>query len=159
MMKGAGFIPLEPYTLPGAPWKCRCDICGNTTLPTYSRVRMGHGCKYCNGGPFSPSPTTFYLMRNPELGALKVGITVRAPTRLRDHSKCGFKTVRTWTFPTGELAYKLEQEVLRHWRKDLGSPRRGFLAKADMHAGGHEETASTRKVGLKRTIDYIEALV
>lgn len=25
--------------------------------------------------------------------------------------------------------------------------------------GGHEETASTRKVGLKRTIDYIEALV
>ena len=166
MMKEAGFSPLEPYVRPGDPWKCRCDTCGNTTSPTYSRVRKGHGCRYCNGGPFSPSPTTFYLMRNPKLGALKVGITVEQSRsrrhnerRLRDHSKCGFITVKTWVFPSGEIAHKLEQEVLRHWREDLGSPRRGFLTKGDMHAGGHEETASTRKVGLKRTIDYIEALI
>lgn len=96
-------------------------------------------------------------MTNPQKKALKIGMakTKRAEKRMSEHR--GFEVVKTWHFDTGEPAFELEQAVLRHWRRDLGSPARGFLAKGEMGAG-HTETASTRKVGIKRTIDYIDQL-
>ncbi len=98
-------------------------------------------------------------MTNPQKEALKVGIakTARLQKRMSEHT--GFKPVETWHFPTGRMAFELEQAVLMHWRRDLGNPPTGFLAKNEMGYSGHEETASTRKVGLKRTIDYINEMI
>ena len=158
----AGFQPLEDFVTSFTPIKCKCLKCGHTGPFVFVDIKRGHGCRYCNGGPYSMEPTLLYLMKNSKRKALKVGIAMvgkQAEKRFGDHGKCGFILVSTWGCETGEVAYGLEQEVLRHWREDLGSPREGFLVKSEMYAGGHEETASIRKVGLKRTVDYIEALV
>ncbi len=39
--------PLTPY--PGAmkPWSCICLVCNNQVSPTFSNLRTGHGCLYC----------------------------------------------------------------------------------------------------------------
>ena len=97
-------------------------------------------------------------MTNPQQKALKVGSAKTSRLQKRTSEHKGFKIVKVWHFKTGEPAWELEQTVLLHWRRDLGSPPKGFLAKGDMYSG-HEETASTRKVGLRRTIDYIEGLL
>jgi hypothetical protein len=40
--------PLEQY--PGnsrKPWRCRCQVCGNTVAPTLNKITTGPGCRYC----------------------------------------------------------------------------------------------------------------
>jgi hypothetical protein len=97
-------------------------------------------------------------MTNPQKKALKVGIakTDRLNKRLNEHK--GFKMIKVWHFKTGESAWELEQKVLLHWRRDLGNPVNGVVPKSEMYSG-HQETASTRRVGVQRTIDYIEELI
>lgn len=47
VMDTAKMRPLEPY--PGAmkPWRCLCEVCDNEVSPTFSNVRTGHGCLFC----------------------------------------------------------------------------------------------------------------
>ena len=47
VMRAASFDPLEPYPGADAPWKCRCNMCEREVTTTYSRVKQGHGCRYC----------------------------------------------------------------------------------------------------------------
>lgn len=161
-MEAAGFTPLEPYPGTNTPWPCRCEGCGNTSTPAYAHIRTGGGCRYCaNYGIDWDQPTILYLIRNKALRASKIGITNVHNTdpcysRLRQHEKHGWVTVKRWVFDRGDTALEVEQAVLRHWRKDLKAPR--VLSREDMPQGGWTETASTQKVGLQRTIDYIEKL-
>lgn len=40
--------PLEPY--PGnarRPWRCECQVCGNTVTPTLRKISTRPGCRYC----------------------------------------------------------------------------------------------------------------
>ena len=171
MFEDRGFtLTTTDYKSSGKPMPCVCDECGKPNNISYSDIRSGHGCRYCNNRFYSDKPTMVYLVKNPTLGALKVGITLQNPVkmwmgkhqRIREHELSGFDVVKTWDFDTGEPAWNVEQEVLRHWREDLGAPE--FVTPEQMcHHGrtccaGHTETASTRKVGLRRTIDYIEEL-
>jgi hypothetical protein len=82
-----------------------------------------------------------------------VGITNTTDTqpgygRINLHRANGWVLVRTWDHSDGQVIWDCEKEVLRHWREDLNAP----LVKPG------RESASTRKVGLQRTIDYIEGL-
>ena len=153
------------------PMSCICNDCGKRNDISYSDVAGGHGCRYCNNRFFKDKPTMVYLMNNSALKALKIGITLRKPAkmkrgkhpRLREHERSGFRVVRTWNFDTGEPAWNIEQEVLRHWREELNAPQ--FVTAEQMcHHGrtccsGATETVSSRKVGLQRTIDHIDSLV
>ncbi len=169
----AGFTLLAPeneYKTAMKPMSCLCGECDREVNISYNDMSRGHGCRYCNNRFYTNKPTMVYLMKHSTLGALKVGITLQNPVkmrmckpqRIRELELSGFKVVKTWSFDTGEPAYGVEQEVLRHWREDLGAPE--FVTPEQMcHHGrtccaGHTETASTRKVGLRRTIDYIEEL-
>jgi len=158
-----GLQPLEPYVQNHTPWKMRCLTCNSTVSPSLSGLATQGGCLTCGaarrGWRYTKDPTSVYLMTNPQKKALKVGTakTSRLQKRMSEHT--GFKMVKVWHFKTGKPAWELEQTVLMHWRRDLGNPPKGFLAKNEMGKSGHEETASTRKVGLKRTVDYIEALI
>ncbi len=162
LMEAAGFTPLEPYTSTSTPWPCRCEGCGKTSTPAYAHIRTGGGCRYCaNYGIDWDQPTILYLIRNKAQRAFKIGITNVHNTdpcysRLRQHEKYGWVTVKQWVFDRGDTALETEQALLRYWRKDLGAPE--ALSREDMPQGGWTETASTRKVGLQRTIDYIEGL-
>jgi len=157
-----GLEPLEPYVDSHTSWKMRCLTCTQPTSPTLSSLLAQGGCLTCGasrrGWRYTEDPSSVYLMTNPQKKALKVGIakTARVQRRMSEHP--GFKPVKVWHFHTGQAAFELEQAVLMHWRRDLGNPPRGFLAKDEMGHSGHEETASTRKVGLANTIDYIDTL-
>jgi len=163
IMEAAGLIPLEPYTKAPTPWLCRCKNCEQTSRPSYNTVKAGSGCKHCaNYGINWDQPTILYLIRNKKLGASKIGITNvhntdRKYSRLRSHEKHGGVTTKQWVFDRGDTALEVEQAVLRHWRNDLKAPP--VLSKGDMPQKGWTETASTRKVGLQKTIDYIESQI
>jgi hypothetical protein len=163
IMEAAGLTPLEPYTNANAPWLCRCENCNQTIRPSYSSVKSGSGCKYCaNYGINWDQPTILYLIRNKKLGASKIGIanvhnTDRWYSRLRSHEKHGWVTTGQWVFDRGDTAREVEQTVLHHWRDDLKALP--VLSEVDMPQGGWTETASTRKVGLQKTIDYIESQI
>lgn len=100
------------------------------------------------------APAALYLVKRE--GVVKVGILTRK-ARIKDHTSEGWTVARTWEFPTGAEARKMERAVLHHWRKDLNA--RWVLSPEDMPQGGYRETASIRKVGLKRTTDYINEMI
>ena len=146
-----------------APTLAECLTCGKEVTPRYGDVRDGHGCVGCNKGAYTPHPTVLYLAKHSDLKALQIGITSTENQtrhnnkRLNHHKKQGWKLVKTWDFPTGQPAYETEQKILKHWRKELNAP--AFLTKKQMPQCGHTETVSMRKVGLKKTTDYIDELI
>ena len=158
-----GLQPLEPFVDCHTPWKMRCLTCNQPTSPRLSSLDRQGGCLTCghssNRWTYQDKPTTLYLMTNPQKKALKVGIAKTARLQKRTSEHKGFKIVMVWHFKTGELAWGLEQKVLLHWRRTFGSPANGFVPKSEMPSNGHQETASTRKVGLQKTIDYIESQI
>ena len=104
-------------------------------------------------------PARLYLLSNPGLNALNIGVAGedKIVRRVLDSYPYGFCLVRNWKFSTGQGAYDIEQEVVRHWRNDLNAD--ACVDKAQLPRGGHTETARTRKVGMRKTIDYIGRLV
>ena len=56
VMQRAGLEPLEPYPGSNLPWRCRCGACEREVTPTYSSIRNGSGCRYCNTGAFPHDP-------------------------------------------------------------------------------------------------------
>lgn len=47
VMRSAGFEPVEDYPGSVAPWRCRCLICRNDVVTTYSAVKNGARCRFC----------------------------------------------------------------------------------------------------------------
>ena len=46
--RAARLTPIGRY--PGnasKPWKCRCDVCGETVSPTLAKISTGAGCRFC----------------------------------------------------------------------------------------------------------------
>jgi len=153
-----GFEPIGEYKNTQTPWKMR-HSCGAIVTPSLTNLRGGTGCKACNSTFNYMEEAIVYLLKNTALNALKVGVAGKdsGNRRINDSLRYGFDIVQTWAVPTGQDAVDIESEVLRHWRDDLNAPV--HVAKEDIPRGGHTETASMRKVGMHKTVEYINNLV
>ena len=166
----AGMKLLEEPGSAKVPVLCECNRCGRATPTWYSTLRKGGGCASCNNSASKKGKPThgsggfkknqrgvLYLMSDRQ-GTLKVGITSvkNEYFRTQAHKFHGWYIVKTWEAP-GRVVMRREQDVLRWWRDTLNAP----VAKTaeDMPQGGWTETASTRKVGLQRTTDYINEMI
>ena len=160
-MRTAGLTPLEPYVSAKNPWKCRCDTCKRTVYPTQNHVHQGRGgCGYCTPRGFrSEEPGKLYLVEHKKFQTLKIGITnTNAQTdRLAQHETHGWVERQSWQFEDGQQAQKIEATVLRWWRQDLQAPV--ALSTWQMPQGGWTETASSQRVGLQETIDFVNQAV
>lgn len=147
----AGLTPVAPYSGSNRAWAAR-HVCGRIVTPTLSNVRQGRGiCRYCNSAfPFA-GPATLYLVRTND--ALKVGMAAAEGQRIRTHEARGWKHVWSIDVPTGDDAYNLEQNVLRHWRDDLGLPL--AVAAVTMPQGGATETVSAHQVSPKDVLSFV----
>jgi hypothetical protein len=153
------------YTGYDKPIQVLHDKCGLVVTSSYKRIKYYNGCPPCSPLPgLDPHRLTdLYLIRRK--GVLKVGIynTDRAPKmgnrrdRLQRHVYHGWTIAQTWSFFTGTEARDVEQTVLKHWRKDLKAP--AALKVGEMIYGGETETVLTRKVGLQKTLDYIDSQI
>jgi hypothetical protein len=47
LMKKAGFKTIAPFPGGDKPWKSQCLTCKKIFSPSFTNVKMGHGCKYC----------------------------------------------------------------------------------------------------------------
>jgi hypothetical protein len=164
-MKAEGFKLVGSYTGYDKPIQVLHDKCGLVVTSSYKRIKYYNGCPPCSPLPgLDPHRLTdLYLIRRK--GVLKVGIynTDRAPKmgnrrdRLQRHVYHGWTIAQTWSFFTGTEARDVEQTVLKHWRKDLKAP--AALKVGEMIYGGETETVLTRKVGLQKTLDYIDSQI
>ena len=177
MASNAGVTLLgEPPRTHSRKWRLtfQCHRCSRVGTTTYQTLRRGGGCKTCNfkkrlldpnvewkrvaGGFNKRKNSTIYLLTDRK-GNLKVGIsnTSAVEKRLQLHGYNGWHVAYRWDNLRGATAYHAETEVLRWWRGTLMAPF--SVSKKDMPQGGWTETASTRKVGLRRTADRIDELV
>lgn len=170
LLASIGHTMIGEYINTKTPVLCR-HTCGEINLVNVNNVKQGAvtiGCSACgrdngqvfDGRGYTKHPTMVYLLKHSKLGALKVGITKNESRRIHQHERSGFKLVKTWQFSTGADAYKVEQEVLRHWHEDLNCPKDGYIPKEAIVASsaGHTETVSMRKVGMRKTIQMIDEL-
>ncbi|WP_051942963.1 hypothetical protein [Streptacidiphilus rugosus] len=143
-MEAAGYTPLEKY--PGAaalPWRCIHHPCGREVTARLASVRQGHGCRAaCASYGFdTAAPAVVYVLHDPTLGVVKVGITAATSDRVARFVKMGFTVVGTLPFGAGQHARNVEQQVLRHVRTQLGLTH--ALTGADTGSiGGWTETFS-----------------
>lgn len=159
VMRSLGAEPLEPYPGAHAPWRCRCNKCGNEISPTYSNARKFTPCRYC--APFGfryQDPAAVYLLRHSRYQALKIGVAseVSKYDRIGHHAGNGWKLEGNWVVPTGAHAAAVEQKILRWWRQEIGAPI--ALSHKEMPQGGWTETASHSYVGVSATKVRIEEL-
>ncbi|MEU5383597.1 hypothetical protein [Kitasatospora cineracea] len=148
LMRENGFEPQGPYPGSDKPWPATCIEAGHASTPTYSNVRSGYGCRGCADRGFDfNSPSTVYVMTNPKLGAVKIGIggLQTRHSRIDLHTRHGWILDSTFETTDGTTAYLIEQAVLRHLKQELGL--RHFLDAADMPQGGRTETFDRSIVG------------
>lgn len=158
VMRAAGLVPLEPYVVAAAPWRCRCTKCGKVVAPSYANVRKGGGCVGCALRGIDPDePAIVYLTLNEKLRVLKVGIGAASGRRLDAHSRRGWTSLGSWTVSTGRAAHFVEKEVIRWWRNDLGAPT--AVPKEAMPQSGYTETAALVYVDENETLDRIRQLI
>jgi hypothetical protein len=160
-----GLKPLEQFSRSIVEVLCECLSCGAIGNRSLTQARSGRSCVVHNSdydscfiskGYRKNKPGTLYVIHNPKLKAVKVGIANHDSTRLRVHQSNGWKVCFSETRTDGEWAKKVEKVVLRYWRDELKAPV--GVSKEDMPQSGYKETAKTKDVGLQHTIDYIERL-
>ena len=136
-----GYKPLEDYVNSKTPIKSIHNVCGKEVAPTYSSVRNGRGCKYCQvGGINLLAPAFLYLMTNHDLNAHKIGIGgyESSTNRIDQHRKHGWELFASMDLDTAEEAFQIEQAVLDWLRMELGIGQ--YLLYEQMPQGGHTET-------------------
>ena len=156
-VRSKGFEPIDEYPGYRTQWKMR-HSCGAVVTPQLGNImNMGSGCKACHSSFNYTEESILYLLKNTSRDALKIGVAGKdkAEQRMKDNIANGFVIVKTWTIATGQEAEDIEQEVIRHWRHDLNAPPN---VKKEHMRSGHTETVSMRKVGLRKTVDYIDSL-
>lgn len=122
-----------------------------------SRTNLDTGCPKCAKYGFdSSSAGLFYLIRNDNLNARKVGITNerKSYNRIRSYGE-GWRTILLLRHPKGSLIRDLEKATL-HWiRNQLQLPP--FLGPDDMNkSGGFSETFSSDFPSDEVVIDWIK---
>lgn len=124
-----------------------CVTCEQVVHPTYDSVRAGNGgCRYCAAyGLGWSEPALVYLLVHTQYLSLKVGVAKLVPARTtmarverRLARRYGWCPYRQIEIPTGREAFRVEQEILRWWRQDLGLPP--HLGRSETE--GHSETVS-----------------
>ena len=147
----SGLTPIAPYPGSMRPWAAQ-HVCGRTVTPTLSNVRMGRGiCRYCNCAfPFS-GPAILYLVTTDD--ALKIGMAAADGRRIRTHELRGWRHLWSIDLSTGDDAYNFEQNVLRHWRDELGLS--AAVAPDAMPQGGATETVSARDVSPGDVLSFV----
>lgn len=146
---------------------CEVDGCdrrvrGNDSMCNMHRLRMQrHGtlekCYSKRLRIADDGPAVVYLLTDRQ-GSLKVGIASKGNSKYRiaQHTAHGWSLYGVWSV-TAKEAWHVEGNVLRWWRRELKA--KASRSRESMPQGGWTETASTRKVGLRRTADRIDELV
>ena len=159
IMRDAGFQPLEPYVNAVTPWQSQCLKCKSVVFPRLSNVQNGSGCSECTEFGFKRlGPAYVYLMFHFELNSLKVGIggSSGKVDRIDSHREFGWELYRKMDFPSGSLAYQLEQDVLSWLRLELGLGI--HLVSEQMPQGGHTETVDASEIDLPTVWAKVEDL-
>jgi len=120
VMRAAGYLPVEPYPGAGRRWRCRHVPCGREVTARFNKIRSGEGaCRYCATYGFNLlNPAVVYVLHNPALGAVKVGITA-GDERMSRYVRNGWTVLETAGFTTGAAAWAIEQAVLRRVREEM----------------------------------------
>lgn len=147
-MNGSGLDPIEPYVSALRPWRCICRGCGQEVSPAYANIQRGQGgCGTCaTYGTDWNLPGFVYVATNEALKAHKIGIRNVGSVRLDRLRRRGWSIYNEHSFPLTADAVRVEQAVLRWWRKELGQPP--YLCAADMPTRGWTETVSADAVSL-----------
>jgi hypothetical protein len=114
--------------------------CGQEVRARLSKIRRGEGaCRYCASYGFNLlNPAVVYVLHNPALGAVKVGIT-GGDDRIGKYVRNGWTLLHSAGFTAGAAAWAVEQAVLRHIRE--GMKFSNFLTADQMgFQGGWTET-------------------
>jgi hypothetical protein len=159
LFRKMGFEPLGPYENARKPIKAKCLNCNRSSLKRYDDVRTGRGCKYCQTAALDLlAPTYYYIMKNFELDAIKVGIgnLNRRQDRIKQHQKSGWVLFYSFELDNGELALQLEQAVLVWLRQEMKLPI--FLSKSEMPQGGWTETVGAESISVLAIRDKFEEL-
>lgn len=143
----------------GKPTKTKCLRCGALGRTYYDNLKQGRrmcrGCSFKRGFD-TALPGILYVVENPTINALKVGIMNSHTTRLDEHRRNGWHLVQAWEW-SGQLISRLETLILRWLRKVKGIPP--AVRKEDMPQCGYSETASTLLIRPLEVIAQIETLL
>ncbi len=159
IMLNASMQPLEPYINALTKWKCKCLKCMKIIMPTLSNVQNGSGCINCSDFGFNMNKEAYiYLMFHPELSSFKVGIggSTNKIDRINTHVKFGWFLFKRIDFPTGLIAYEVEQGILTWLRVELGLGI--YLISEQMPQGGHTETVDASEIDLPTIWAKVEEL-
>ncbi len=153
LMISFGYEPVEEYKGTDKPWKSIHITCGTKVKPSYGTIRRGGGgCRNCADWGFTLNkPSYVYLISHAGFNAHKVGIAnvakQRKSDRLHKFMNHGWEVIQKWDFDNGAIVMKIEAEVFRVIRKDLGIPP--FLKKGTMKYEGETETMDAKLIDLK----------
>jgi hypothetical protein len=159
LFKSRGFTPIVKFKGAKHPWKSKHNVCRKTVSPTYSALKSGRGCKYCQlGGINLLAPAYLYLITHKSFNSHKVGIGGfdSYNNRLEQHIKQGWETYSQLDLDTGEEAYEIEQAVLNWLRNDLNLQQ--YLLPEQMPQAGHTETVDASEIDLPTIWAKVEEL-
>ena len=159
LFKSRGFTPMVKFKGTKYPWKSKHNVCRKTVSPTYSALKSGGGCKYCQlGGINLLAPAYLYLITHKSFNSHKVGIGGfdSYNNRLEQHTKQGWEIYSQLDLDTGEEAYEIEQAVLNWLRNDLNLQQ--YLLPEQMPQAGHTETLDASEVDLPTIWAKVEEL-
>jgi len=149
LFKSRGFTPIVKFKGAKYPWKSKHNVCRRTVSPTYSSLKSGSGCKYCQlGGINLLAPAYLYLITHKSFNSHKVGIGGfdSYNNRLEQHTRQGWEIYSQLDLDTAEEAYEIEQAVLNWLRNDLNLQQ--YLLPEQMPQAGHTETVDASEIDL-----------
>jgi len=153
--------PLKPSQIqPGTnkPVWWRCPAFPEHTWRTAPAARAKSGCPECGQYGYSSARAGFfYYLVNDSWRTAKVGITNQETTgdRLGTLEKLGFKQIKVWSHPNGQVLRDLERAALHKIRKELGLPP--HVGKTEMGSvAGWTETFSAEAVDYREFIAWLD---
>jgi len=96
-----------------------------------------------------------YIIYQPELEAIKIGISDISGKRIASHRTKGWKLVAYWHFFERDKARTIESLVVQTLTKKYGH----FLDKSDMPQNGYTETFSAKKVKKSSLIRMVDKAI
>jgi len=100
--------------------KIKCNKCGSLLNQRVEKHLAGQGCKQCRSHmhgieTYRGRPTTLYYVKINNL--YKIGLTMSSVKRRFNQEKNNpliddIEEIKTWFFEQGEVAYKLEQDII-----------------------------------------------